>query len=44
MPLTDPTFTDSVQSGAPLMQYAVEAIDKAGNISPMSNHAEETAR
>jgi hypothetical protein len=24
--------------------YAVEAIDKAGNISPMSNHAEETAR
>jgi hypothetical protein len=43
MPLADPTFTDSVQSGARYV-YAVEAIDKAGNIGPMSNHAEETAR
>jgi hypothetical protein len=43
MPLADPTFTDSVQSGARYV-YAVEAIDKAGNISPMSNRAEETAR
>jgi hypothetical protein len=43
MPLADPTFADSVQSGARYV-YAVEAIDKAGNISPMSNHAEETAR
>jgi hypothetical protein len=43
MPLADPTFTDSVQPGARYV-YAVEAIDKAGNISPMSNRAEETAR
>jgi hypothetical protein len=42
-PLVDPTFTDSVQSGVRHV-YAVEAIDKAGNISPMSNRAEETAR
>jgi hypothetical protein len=43
LPLTDPTFTDSVQPGARYV-YAVEAIDKAGNIGPISNRAEETAR
>jgi len=42
-PLADPTFTDSVQSGVRYV-YAVEAVDKAGNTSQMSNQAEETAR
>ncbi len=37
------TFTDTVKAGVQY-QYAVQAIDKAGNISPMSNRKGDAAR
>jgi predicted small lipoprotein YifL len=43
VPVSEATFADSVQSGLRYI-YAVQAIDKAGNVSPLSNRAEETAR
>jgi hypothetical protein len=43
VPVSEATFTDTVQSGLRYI-YAVQAIDKAGNVSPLSNRAEETAR
>jgi hypothetical protein len=43
MPVSEATFTDTVQTGLRYI-YAVQAIDKAGNVSPLSNRAEETAR
>ena len=36
-------FSDQVKGGVAYV-YAVEAVDKAGNVSPMSNRVEETAR
>ena len=36
-------FTDTVKTGV-AYEYAVQAIDKAGNIGPMSNHQKDTAR
>ncbi len=41
--VSEATFTDTVQAGLRYI-YAVQAVDKAGNISPLSNRAEETAR
>jgi len=37
------TFTDTVKAGVQY-EYAVQAIDKAGNISPMSNRKGDAAR
>jgi len=37
------TFTDTVKAGVQY-EYAVQAIDKAGNISPMSNRQGDAAR
>ena len=42
-PIQQTVFDDAVQTGAHYV-YAVEAVDNAGNISPMSNRVEETAR
>jgi hypothetical protein len=42
-PVVEPTFSDTVPSGA-RVTYAVQAVDKAGNFSPLSNRLEETAR
>jgi hypothetical protein len=42
-PVTEPSFFDNVKSGV-RFTYAVQAVDKAGNISPHSNSVEETAR
>ena len=42
-PIVDPSFRDGVQPGV-RFTYAVRAVDKAGNLSPLSNRAEETAR
>jgi predicted small lipoprotein YifL len=42
-PILDARFTDTVQPGVRYV-YAVQAVDKAGNISPSSNRVEETAR
>jgi hypothetical protein len=42
-PIVDPSFRDGVQPGVRFV-YAVRAVDKAGNLSPLSNRAEETAR
>jgi hypothetical protein len=36
-------FTDPVKAGLQY-EYAVQAIDKAGNISPMSNRQKDAAR
>jgi hypothetical protein len=40
---TDTTFRDTVPAGA-RVSYAVQAVDQAGNRSPLSNRAEEIAR
>jgi hypothetical protein len=42
-PIRETSFTDTVKAGVPY-EYAVEAIDKAGNRSPMSNRKVEAAR
>jgi hypothetical protein len=42
-PMADASFFDNVQRGV-RFTYAVQAVDKAGNVSPMSNQVEETAR
>ena len=42
-PIKESTFKDTVPSGA-RVAYAVQAVDKAGNKSPMSTRVEETAR
>lgn len=42
-PIKETTFKDTVASGT-RVAYAVQAIDKAGNVSPMSDRVEETAR
>jgi hypothetical protein len=42
-PVLETTFRDTVPAGARVM-YAVQAVDKAGNVSPMSAPVEETAR
>jgi hypothetical protein len=42
-PVTEPSFFDNVKSGV-RFTYAVQAVDKAGNVSPPSAHVEETAR
>ena len=42
-PVTEPSFFDNVQRGL-RFTYAVQAVDKAGNVSPSSATVEETAR
>lgn len=42
-PIQPSSFDDKATSGAHLV-YAVQAVDRAGNVSPMSNRADETAR
>jgi predicted small lipoprotein YifL len=42
-PVKESTFSDTVPAGSHVA-YAVRAVDKAGNISPMSARVEETAR
>lgn len=42
-PIKDATFTDNVPAGV-LYFYAVKAVDKSGNLSPVSNRDEGTAR
>jgi len=42
-PIKPSNFDDKAQTGSHFV-YAVQAIDTAGNVSPMSNRAEETAR
>jgi hypothetical protein len=42
-PIEQPTFTDTVPSGAQVT-YVVQAVDKAGNVSPRSASVVETAR
>ena len=42
-PITETIFKDTVPAGARVI-YAVQAVDKAGNTSPMSERIEETAR
>ena len=42
-PIPDARFTDDVKAGVRYV-YAVQAVDKAGNVSPYSNRVEETAR
>jgi hypothetical protein len=42
-PVKESTFRDTVPAGAHVA-YAVQAVDKAGNVSPMSDRVEETAR
>ena len=42
-PIPDPQFTDRVAAGVRYV-YAVKAVDKAGNASPMSEPVAETAR
>jgi predicted small lipoprotein YifL len=41
--IAEARFTDEVKPGARYV-YAVQAVDKAGNVSPMSNRVEESAR
>jgi predicted small lipoprotein YifL len=43
VPIQVPTFTDTVQAGVRFW-YAVQAIDKAGNVSPPSDRKNEAAR
>jgi predicted small lipoprotein YifL len=43
VPIQVPTFTDPVQAGVRYW-YAVQAIDKAGNVSPLSERRNEAAR
>jgi hypothetical protein len=42
-PVRESTFKDTVPAGSHVA-YAVQAVDKAGNVSPMSTRVEETAR
>jgi len=42
-PIPDARFTDQVRPGV-AYTYAVQAVDKAGNVSAMSNRVDETAR
>jgi hypothetical protein len=42
-PITDASFFDGVQAGLKF-SYAVQAVDKAGNVSSLSDRVEETAR
>lgn len=42
-PIQETTFRDVVPAGV-TYEYAVQAVDKAGNISQPSNHVQETAR
>jgi hypothetical protein len=42
-PIVEPSFKDTVASGVRYV-YAVRAVDKAGNVSPLSNRVEESAR
>ena len=42
-PVTDASFFDGVQRGL-MFSYAVQAVDKAGNVSPLSDRVVETAR
>jgi hypothetical protein len=42
-PVTATTFVDGVASGT-RFSYAIRAVDQAGNIGPLSNSVEETAR
>jgi fibronectin type 3 domain-containing protein len=42
-PIRETTFRDAVQAGV-VYVYAVAAVDRAGNVSPLSNRVEETAR
>jgi hypothetical protein len=42
-PVLQPTFTDPVPPGS-RVTYALQAVDKAGNVSPLSARVEETAR
>jgi predicted small lipoprotein YifL len=42
-PVTEPSFTDSVQPGT-RYAYAIQAVDKSGNLSAASERKEETAR
>lgn len=42
-PFPEPSFKDAVQPGTRFV-YAVKAVDKAGNLSPLSTRIEETAR
>lgn len=42
-PVKETTFRDTVPAGA-RVAYALQAVDKAGNVGPMSSRVEETAR
>jgi hypothetical protein len=42
-PVTETTFRDTAPSGVRVV-YAVQAVDQAGNVSPMSDRIEETPR
>jgi hypothetical protein len=42
-PMQETTWRDEVAAGIPYV-YAVKAVDKAGNASPLSNRVQETAR
>ena len=42
-PIQETTFRDAVPTGT-RVTYAIEAVDKAGNVSAMSETTEETAR
>jgi hypothetical protein len=42
-PITATTFVDGVASGT-RFSYAIRAVDRAGNVGPLSNTVEETAR
>jgi hypothetical protein len=42
-PIQDTTYHDNVQTGLRFV-YAVRAVDKAGNVSPLSNRVEEVPR
>ena len=42
-PIRETNFRDAVPPGA-RYAYAVQAVDKTGNVSPMSNRVDETAR
>ena len=42
-PIQDASFKDGVQVGVRYV-YAVRAVDTAGNLSPLSNRVEDTAR
>jgi hypothetical protein len=42
-PIPDARFSDQVTAGTRYV-YAVQAVDKAGNVGPMSNRVEESAR